>query len=55
MNPILIPVRFLFLQKVTLTNLGTQKQVTYKIVSEKEADLKGWKNFCQLAHSAKVY
>jgi transcription elongation factor GreA len=28
------------LTKVTLTNLGTQKQVTYKIVSEKEADLK---------------
>jgi transcription elongation factor GreA len=28
------------LTKVTLTNLGTKKQVTYKIVSEKEADLK---------------
>jgi len=28
------------LTKVTLTNLNTQKQVTYKIVSEKEADLK---------------
>ena len=27
------------LTKVTLTNLGTKKQVTYKIVSEKEADL----------------
>jgi len=31
------------LTKVTLTNLGTQKQVTYKIVSEKEADLKAGK------------
>lgn len=28
------------LTKVTVTNMGTQKQVTYKIVSEKEADLK---------------
>ncbi len=28
------------LTKVTLTNLNTQKQVTYQIVSEKEADLK---------------
>jgi transcription elongation factor GreA len=28
------------LTKVTLTNLGTKKQVTYKIVSENEADLK---------------
>ena len=28
------------LTKVTLTNLGTKKQVTYQIVSEKEADLK---------------
>lgn len=28
------------LTKVTLTNMGTQKQVTYKIVSENEADLK---------------
>jgi transcription elongation factor GreA len=26
--------------KVTVTNLGTKKQVTYQIVSEKEADLK---------------
>ncbi len=31
------------LTKVTLTNLGTKKQVTYKIVSEKEADLKNGK------------
>jgi len=31
------------LTKVTLTNLNTQKQVTYKIVSEKEADLKAGK------------
>jgi len=31
------------LTKVTLTNLGTKKQVTYKIVSEKEADLKSGK------------
>jgi len=31
------------LAKVTLTNLGTKKQVTYKIVSEKEADLKAGK------------
>jgi transcription elongation factor GreA len=31
------------LTKVTLTNLSTQKQVTYKIVSEKEADLKAGK------------
>ena len=31
------------LTKVTLTNLSTQKQVTYKIVSEKEADLKSGK------------
>lgn len=28
------------LTKVTLTNLGTKKQVTYKIVSESEANLK---------------
>ena len=28
------------LTKVTMTNMGTKKQVTYKIVSEKEADLK---------------
>ena len=28
------------LTKVTLTNLVTKKQVTYQIVSEKEADLK---------------
>jgi transcription elongation factor GreA len=31
------------LTKVTLTNMNTQKQVTYKIVSEKEADLKAGK------------
>ena len=31
------------LTKVTLTNLGTKKQVTYQIVSEKEADLKSGK------------
>ena len=31
------------LTKVTLTNLSTKKQVTYKIVSEKEADLKAGK------------
>jgi transcription elongation factor GreA len=31
------------LTKVTLTNLNTKKQVTYKIVSEKEADLKAGK------------
>lgn len=31
------------LTKVTLTNLVTKKQVTYKIVSEKEADLKAGK------------
>src|SRR6185436_8712841 len=31
------------LTKVTLTNLQTKKQVTYKIVSEKEADLKAGK------------
>ena len=28
------------LTKVTLTNMGTKKKVTYQIVSEKEADLK---------------
>jgi transcription elongation factor GreA len=28
------------LTKVTITNMGTKKQVTYQIVSEKEADLK---------------
>ncbi len=28
------------LTKVTLTNLATKKQITYQIVSEKEADLK---------------
>ncbi len=28
------------LTKVTVTNIGTKKQVTYQIVSEKEADLK---------------
>jgi|SRR5215218_7850367 len=31
------------LTRVTLTNLNTQKQVTYQIVSEKEADLKAGK------------
>lgn len=31
------------LTKVTLTNLGTKKQVTYKLVSETEADLKAGK------------
>ena len=31
------------LTKVTLTNLGNKKQVTYKIVSESEADLKAGK------------
>lgn len=31
------------LTKVTLTNMGTKKQVTYQIVSEKEADLKAGK------------
>lgn len=31
------------LTKVTLTNLNTNKQVTYQIVSEKEADLKAGK------------
>ena len=31
------------LTKVTLTNLNTRKQVTYQIVSEKEADLKAGK------------
>ena len=31
------------LTKVTLTNLNTKKQVTYTIVSEKEADLKAGK------------
>lgn len=31
------------LTKVTLTNLGNKKQVTYKIVSEQEADLKAGK------------
>ncbi len=31
------------LTKVTLTNLKTQKQVTYQIVSEQEADLKAGK------------
>ena len=29
--------------KLTLTNLNTKKQITYKIVSEKEADLKAGK------------
>jgi transcription elongation factor GreA len=31
------------LTKVTLTNIGTKKQVTYQIVSEQEADLKAGK------------
>jgi transcription elongation factor GreA len=31
------------LTSVTLTNLNTKKQITYKIVSEKEADLKAGK------------
>ena len=31
------------LTKVTMTNVGTKKQVTYKIVSEQEADLKAGK------------
>lgn len=32
--------RVSILTKVTITNLGTKKQVTYQIVSESEADLK---------------
>ena len=32
--------RVSILTKVTLTNMGTKKQVTYQIVSESEADLK---------------
>lgn len=32
--------RVTILTRVTLTNLGTKKQVTYQIVSESEADLK---------------
>ena len=32
--------RVAILTKVTLTNLATKKQLTYQIVSEKEADLK---------------
>ena len=35
--------RVSILTKVTLTNLGTKKTVTYKIVSENEADLKAGK------------
>jgi transcription elongation factor GreA len=31
------------LTRVTMTNLGTKKQVTYQLVSEKEADLKAGK------------
>ena len=31
------------LTRVTMTNLGTKKQVTYKLVSEQEADLKAGK------------
>ena len=31
------------LTRVTLTNIGTKKQVTYQIVSEQEADLKAGK------------
>ncbi len=31
------------LTKVTMTNMSTKKQVTYKLVSEKEADLKAGK------------
>src|SRR5215510_9015594 len=31
------------LTKVTLTNINTKKQVTYQVVSEKEADLKAGK------------
>ncbi len=31
------------LTRVTVTNMGTKKQVTYQIVSEKEADLKAGK------------
>jgi transcription elongation factor GreA len=35
--------RVSILTKVTLTNLGTKKTVTYQIVSESEADLKAGK------------
>jgi transcription elongation factor GreA len=31
------------LTKVTITNLATNKTITYQIVGEKEADLKAWK------------
>ena len=44
------------LTKVTLTNLGTQKQVTYKIVSEKEADLKAGKiSFVRETYLKRLY
>lgn len=35
--------RVAILTKVTVTNLATKKQITYQIVSEKEADLKAGK------------
>ena len=35
--------RVAILAKVTVTNLATQKKITYQIVSEKEADLKAGK------------
>lgn len=35
--------RVAILTKVTVTNLATQKKITYQIVSEKEADLKAGK------------
>ncbi|MBX9781877.1 MAG: transcription elongation factor GreA [Chitinophagaceae bacterium] len=35
--------RVAILTKVTVTNMATKKQVTYQIVSEKEADLKAGK------------
>ena len=38
------------LTRVTLTNLGTNKKVTYKLVSESEADLKDGKNFCYISY-----
>ena len=40
MDALLVSILLSSITLVTLTNLNTKKQVTYKLVSENEADLK---------------
>ena len=42
------------LSKVTIKNKKNGASVTYTLVSEEEADLKGWKNFDNVAHWKRI-